>query len=98
MISCNADCSQPVKDEIMETPAATPSQARHFYKTARFTDEARRLVASDAPGGFVRVKYFTTAWNAFYDCHEDVYACYSGMTDDTLIGTFFERALHNFVL
>ena len=80
---------------MIATQTTTPGEAK-FYRTARFTvetiDKIKPRLLHD---GFVKVVYLQHEYNAMYGCDEAIYMCYD---HEGLVGTFFERALENFVL
>ena len=75
----------------------TPEAKARLYKTAVFSDTIKNLepeLTSDP----VRVVFKFVQRNALFSCDEPVYAVYRDMTDESIIGTYFERALTRFVL
>lgn len=76
---------------------STSEAKARLYKTAQFTTTTRGFwphLTADP----VRVRFMHVERNHLHNCHEPVYACYADMADESLIGTYFERALERFVL
>jgi hypothetical protein len=78
------------------TMSATEAKAR-LYKTAEFSAPMRNLEPhlTTEP---VRVVFMSLQRNEPFKCDEPVYAVFGDMTDESFIGTYFERALTRFVL
>lgn len=80
----------------MEGSVMTEEKAR-LVKTARFTDAAHAM-EPNLPFDPVRVKYMGAMFNAFYNVEEPVFATFTTMADDSFVGTYFARALTDYVL
>jgi hypothetical protein len=65
-------------------------------RTARFSERAH-AIQSGLPTERVRIKFFTGAFNAFYRRNECLFSVYAGDDDSTLIGTYYQNALTDFL-
>lgn len=73
----------------------TQDQARSF-RSARFSEYAH-AAQSGLPTVPVRVAFVLEAFNTYFNRNECIFACFVNEDDETLIGTYFQNALIDFL-